>query len=68
MNNGWLCDLCGASSALFSHCCDLMRAFNPAHTKVLKSQRDSGGIDCAPCVTDPYNLKLNLKRKRKKEA
>lgn len=34
MNNGWQRDLCGASSALFWHHCDLMRAFDPAHTKV----------------------------------
>lgn len=50
MNNGWQCDLCGASSALFSHRCDLMGAFDPAHTKVLRG-KETGGIDCAPFAT-----------------
>lgn len=38
MNNGSQCDLCGASSALFSRLCDLMKVSDPAHTKVWRGK------------------------------
>lgn len=54
MNNGLNHDLCSVSSGLLWHPSDLMSAFDPSHTKVLRNperQKASDRLQCTQFAT-----------------